>query len=212
MGKRGPQPKGEYGRNVVRTAVLSTRLQPDTRARLSQAARANGRSASQELEHRLRRTFVEDDKAIEWYGSDQTAAVVKLIGATIQSASARVSSKGRKYDWLAEQWLFDDVVSAIEHALLWFRPGGDGGRRRITLTSGTDRAEQLIEEIRSADPSIPITKASTRQHAMAMLQDKLGDLAKGSHPYDQWRAKKPKVKIISATEIAKKEMAKRKKK
>lgn len=83
MGVRGPQPKGEYGRKIVRTAVLSTRLQPDTRARLSQAARANGRSVSQELEHRLRRTFIDDDKAIEWYGSDQTEAVVKLIGATI---------------------------------------------------------------------------------------------------------------------------------
>jgi hypothetical protein len=108
--------------------------------------------------------------------------------------------------------LFDDAVSAIEHALLWFRPGGDSGRRRITLSSGTDRAEQLIEEIRSADPSIPITKGSKRQHAMAMLQDKLGDLAKGSHPYDEWRAKRPKVKIMSALEIAQREMAKRKKK
>ena len=83
MGKRGPHPKGEYGRKIRRTAVLSTRLQPDTRARLLQAAKANGRSLSQELEHRLRRTFIEDDKSIEWYGSEQTAAVVKLIGATI---------------------------------------------------------------------------------------------------------------------------------
>ena len=32
MGKRGPQPKGEYGGKIRRTAVLSTRLQPDTRS------------------------------------------------------------------------------------------------------------------------------------------------------------------------------------
>jgi hypothetical protein len=103
-------------------------------------------------------------------------------------------------------------MSAIEHTLLWFRPGGDSGRRRITLSSGTDRAEQLIDEIRSADPSIPITKGSTRQHAMAMLKDKLGDLAKGPHPYDECRAKTPKVQIMSAVEINQMEMAKRKKK
>ena len=66
MGKRGPEPKGEYGRRIGRTAVLSTRLQPDTRNRLSGAAKANRRSLSQELEHRLRRSFVEDDKVVDF--------------------------------------------------------------------------------------------------------------------------------------------------
>jgi len=186
MGKRGPHPKGEYGRNIRRTAVLSTRLQPDTRARLREAAKANGRSLSQELEHRLRRTFIEDDKSIEWFGSERTAAVVKLIGATIQSTAARVSKRGR-HDWLEEQWLFDDVMTAIRHMLLWFRPGGDSGMQQITLSSGTDRADQLINEIRSADPALPITKGSTRQHAMAMLKDKLGDLVRDRNPYDDLR-------------------------
>jgi hypothetical protein len=186
MGKRGPKPKGEYGRLGGRTAVLSTRLQRDTRARLVAAAKSNRRGLSQELEHRLRRTFIEDDKSIEWYGSEQTAAVVKLIGATIQSAAARVSKRG-KHDWLKEQWLFDDVMTAIRHVLVWFRPGGDSGIHQITLSSGTDRADQLINEIRSADPALPITKGSTRQHAMAMLKDKLGDLVRDRNPYDDLR-------------------------
>ncbi len=187
MGKRGPQPKGEYGRDGGRTAVLSTRLQPDTRARLVAAAKVNGRSLSQELEHRLRAAFVEDDKAVDWYGSGQTAAVVKLIGATIQSTSARVA----KHDWLKEQWLFDDVMSAIAHVLLWFRPGGDSGRRSIILSSGTNKADELMDEIRSADPSLPITKGSTRQHALSMLKDKLGDLVTARLPYDNSRKPAP---------------------
>jgi hypothetical protein len=190
MGKRGPQPKGEYGGKIGRTAVLSTRLQPDTRARLVAAKKASGRSLSQELEHRLRRTFFEDDKVVEFYGTEQTAAVVKLIGATIQSIAARTSNK-KKHEWLKEQWLFDDVMDAIAHVLLWFRPGGDSGRREITLSSGTHRSEQLINEIRSSDPSLPITKGSNRQHAMAMLKDKLGDLAQHQHPYDVWPKKEP---------------------
>jgi hypothetical protein len=193
MGKRGPQPKGEYGGKLKRTAVLSTRLQPDTRARLAQAAKASGRSVSQELEHRLRRTFSEDDKAVDFYGTEQTAAVVKLIGATIQSTAARISSQG-KHDWLKEQWLFDDVMAAIAHMLLWFRPGGDSGRHEKTLSSGTDRAAQLIDEIRSADPALPITKGSTRQHAMAMLKDKLGDLVSERNPYDDLRERTPSVR------------------
>jgi hypothetical protein len=194
MGKRGPQPKGEYGRKSARTAVLSTRLQPDTRGRLVAASEANGRSLSQELEHRLRRTFTEDDKAVEFYGSEQNAAVVKLIGVTIQSAAARTLSN-KKYEWLKEQWLFDDVMDAVKHVLLWFRPGGDSGRREITLSSATNQIDDLIDEIRSADPSLPITKGSTRQHAMAMLKDKLGELAYHPHPYDEWNKKEPPVRI-----------------
>src|SRR6516162_3242286 len=83
MGKRGPQPRGEYGGKIHRTAVLSTRLQPDTRTRLVAAKEASGRSLSQELEHRLRRTFIDDDKAIDFYGSESSAAILKLIGAVI---------------------------------------------------------------------------------------------------------------------------------
>jgi TraY domain len=115
--------------------VLSTRLQPDTRARLVAAKTASGRSLSQELEHRLRRTFIEEDKAVEFYGTEQNAAVVRLIGATIQSAAARISTKG-KHEWLKEQWLFDDVMDAIAHMLLWFRPGGDSATATVARAIG----------------------------------------------------------------------------
>ena len=71
------------------------------------------------------------------------------------------------------------VLTAIVHALLWFRPGGEAETAIPCLRS---TAEQLINEIRSSDPSFPITKGSTRQHAMAMLKDKLGDLVNADIP------------------------------
>ncbi len=191
MGKRGPQPKGEYGRSLGRTAVLSTRLQPDTRARLSAAAKANKRSLSQELEHRLRGSFIEEDKAVDFYGSPSNAAILKVIGAVIQSTCTSWSVKtGDSWvpdlkkdpeEWLREQWLFDGVLTAIVHALMWFRPCGE---RDDGLLFYHSTAERIIDEIRSADPSLPITKGSNRQHAMAMLKDKLGDLVSRRHPYD----------------------------
>jgi hypothetical protein len=190
MGKRGPQPKGEYGGKGDRTAVFSTRLRPETRNRLVAAAKTSGRSLSQELEHRLRWTFSEDDLGVKLYGTEQNAAVVNLIGATIQSVSTR-NSVGRKHEWLKEQWLFDDVMTAIRHVLLWFRPGGDSGLRQITFGSGTDRADQLINEIRSSDPSLLITKGSARQHTMARLKEKLGDLVTARKPYDDLRKPMP---------------------
>jgi hypothetical protein len=192
MGKRGPQPKGEYGRQGDRTAVLSTRLQPDTRSRLVAASHASGRSLSQELEHRLRRSFIEDDKAVEFYGSGQTAAIVKLIGAVIQSTNTTISPRSTKqYEWLKDQFVFDNVMMAIRHVLLWFRPGGDSGLQEITLGTATNTVDQLMSEIRSADPSLPVTAGSSRQHAMAMLKDKLGDLVTARNPYDDLRQPMP---------------------
>ncbi len=210
MGKRGPPPKGEYGGKVGRTAVLSTRLQPDTRKRLSEAAKANGRSLSQELEHRLRASFIQDDNVIDFFGSQSNAAIVKLLGAVIQSTGT--SWLVKKLDgwvpdprkdpgeWLRDSKLFDQVLTAIVHTLMWFKPSGGRDAQFLFYHS---TAERIIDEIRSSDPSVPLTKRSTRQHAMAMLKDKLGDLVHRRHPYDDWREKEPPVKIVAAPMQAK---------
>ncbi len=190
MGKRGPQPRGQYGGKNERTAVFSSRLQPETRRQLEAAAKASGRSLTQELEHRLRRTFSEEDVDLQLYGTRQNAAIVNLIGATIQSV-LRADSSGRKHDWLKEQWLFDDVMTAIQHVLLWFRPGGDSGLREIKLGSATARADKLMNEIRSADPALPIREGSARQHTMARLKEKLGPLITPRNPYDDFREPAP---------------------
>jgi hypothetical protein len=202
MGKRGPQPKGEYGGKIGRTAVLSTRLQPDTRALLSNAAKANRRSLSQELEHRLRHTFIQDDNVIDFYGNQSNAAILKLLGAVIQSTCTNwlkktpdgwVSDLNKDPgEWLRDPKLFDGVLTAIIHTLMWFKPGGNRDKQFLYYHSA---AERIINEIRSADPSLPITKRSTRQHAMAMLKDKLGHLGQRRHPYDDWLEKEPPVRI-----------------
>jgi hypothetical protein len=201
MGRRGPQPKGEYGGKIARTAVLSTRLQPDTRRRLVAATQTTGWSLSQELEHRLRRTFIEDDRAVDFYGSQSNAAILKLIGAVIQSTCTTWVVKTADGwipdlnkdpgEWLRDPKLFDQVLTAIVHALIWFKP--DGGRDEEFIFYHST-AEQIIDEIRAADPSLPITKRSTRQHAMATLKDKLGDLTRRRHPYDDWSGNAPPVR------------------
>ena len=202
MGKRGPQPKGEYGGKIARTAVLSTRLQPDTRARLSKAAKASGRSLSQELEHRLRGSFIEEDRVVDFYGCESNAAILKVIGTVIQSTctSWRVkTAEGWVPDvhkdpgeWLRDPKLFDQALTAIVHTLMWFKPSGGRDEQFLFYHS---TAERIVDEIRSADPSLPITKGSTRQHAMAKLKDKLGDLARQRPPYDEWLKKEPPARI-----------------
>jgi hypothetical protein len=150
------------------------------------------------LEHRLRQTFIEDDKAVEFYGSQSNAAILKLIGAVIQSTCTSWLVKTADGDndpgeWLRDPKLFDEVLTAIVHALMWFKPNGGRDEQFLFYHS---TAERIINEIRAADPSLPITKRSTRQHAMAMLKDKLGDLARHRHPYDDWRESEPPVRIV----------------
>jgi TraY domain len=203
MGKRGPLPKGEYGIKISRTAVLSTRLQPDTRARLSEAAKANRRSLSQELEHRLRASFTDEDNVVDFYGSQSNAAILKLLGAVIQStctswlvktADGWVPDVHRDPgEWLRDPKMFDGVLTAIVHALMWFKPNGERDEQFLHYHSAV---EHLIKEIRSSDPSLPIAKRSTRQHAMATLKDKLGDLVRHRFPYEDLREKVRPVRII----------------
>lgn len=199
MGKRGPQPKGEYGRTIGRTAVLSTRLQPDTRKRLSAAAEANRRSLSQELEHRLRRSFTEDDKVVDFFGSPANAAIVKLLGAVIQSTCTSWLRKDPEDgwvpdfkkdpgEWLRDPLLFDGVLTAVVHALMWFRPPGGRDDQRFFYSSVV---EQIISEIQSANPSLLMPRRSKRQHAMALLKDQLAGLASRRHPYDDFFKKEP---------------------
>jgi hypothetical protein len=51
---RGARPKGEY---AGKASWLSTRITGDLRAKLEGSAQKCGRSLSQEVEHRLRRSF-----------------------------------------------------------------------------------------------------------------------------------------------------------
>lgn len=53
----GRKPKGEI---AGKSALLSTRIRPDTRAMLKRAAKEAGRSVSQEAELRLIRSFASD--------------------------------------------------------------------------------------------------------------------------------------------------------
>jgi hypothetical protein len=198
MGKRGPQPKGEYGRDIRRTAVLSTRLQPDTRARLSEAAKASRRSVSQELEHRLCRSFKDEDRVIDSYGSQANAAIVHLLGAVIKSTCTDWLVKDANEwvrdlhkdpgEWLRDPKIFDDAFVAIVHALLWFKPAGSRFDQLFFYSSVTER---LIDEIRAADPSLPLEKGSRRQHALAKLKDQMGELMYHRHPYDDFFKREP---------------------
>jgi hypothetical protein len=178
MGKRGPEPKGEFD---GKSAVLSTRIRPDTKAALAEAAKASGRSLSQEIEFRLRRSFAEDEKIDLGFGDEQTFAVLRTAAMAVKTSrfTTEVASGGH---WLSDAWAFERVVATVFRVLWAFRPAGDAvppatfkarqfgassdGNQLSDLGEGESDAwayavtnidnwlpEQLLEAIAKSDPA-----------------------------------------------------------
>jgi uncharacterized protein (DUF1778 family) len=107
-----------------RTGVLSTRITPALRDALKSAAMANGRSLSEEVEHRLRRHVARDH-----YGVCRHAAAVK--GMTLLTADETAS-------------LFALLVALDEVSGIWPR------LEAALLDVGIDDPEAAIEALRAA--------------------------------------------------------------
>ena len=85
-------------------ASMGFRPTPETRERLEKAAKANGRSMSQEIESRLERSFASDDAHMESFGGELNYKVAKAMFA---GADALSSIKGQP--WLSDATTFDEV-------------------------------------------------------------------------------------------------------
>jgi hypothetical protein len=114
-----------------RTGVLSTRITPALRDALKSAAMANGRSLSEEVEHRLRRHVARDH-----YGVCRHAVAVK--GMTLLTADETAS-------------LFALLVALDEVSGIWPR------LEAALLDVGIDDPEAAIEALRAALEAPPTT-------------------------------------------------------
>lgn len=187
-GKRrtGPAPKGAY---AGKSMVLSTRITPETRAALVGAKTKSGRSLSQEIEHRLRRSFDRDERWIEIFGSRQNYAVLRLIAAAMDTVNPTRSGSS----WRDDPFAFDQMIIAVNAVLAALRPPGDPSAERVAEAAGsggpTDpytrakqsylplqgalRAEDLLQRIKETDPALPIPR---RADPVPFIRDDLGAL------------------------------------
>lgn len=206
MGKRGPAPKGQYEN---KTSVLSTRITSELREALEASARQSGRSLSQEIEHRLRRSFKEDRKLVDRFGGRQMYAVFQTAALV---AELRL---GHGNDvWLRDPHFFDQTLKAIVAVLEQFRPPPDAksirvqgsvpksgsGRllpkpdpaiskswdkaiRVVESTAGLRRAREVVETVARSDGSLPVGACEEDAKKLApYLRDDLGDLAERLDP------------------------------
>jgi hypothetical protein len=160
MGRRGPQPKGEY---AGQSAVFSTRIRPELKAALESAAEDSGRSLSQEVAHRLRRTFVEDERMADAFGSRRNYLVVRMIGLAMQAS--KIYGDDQAADWLDDPASFDAAVTMANVILKALRPSGKPTMRvprKILASTYGSTAAILLKDVQGADPSEPLNRS--RQH------------------------------------------------
>ncbi|WP_149312282.1 hypothetical protein [Methylobacterium sp. P1-11] len=176
MGKRGPAPKGEY---ASQNSVLSVRITSDLRSRLDEEVVKNGKGLSREVEHRLRRSFYDDDKINDYFGSRRDYAILKLIHSSIEAVT---NLEDPNADWTKDPYLFNQAVQAVSTVLEMIRPKGEvpsavkgldhGGNKQGRL-----RAALLLREIKEAPLGFRTNPASDEERLIGRLKDDLGDLA-----------------------------------
>jgi hypothetical protein len=175
MGKRGPAPKGDFQQSVM----LTCRVQPDTLARLNRAAGL--RSRSQEVERRLRDSFIEEDKR----GDPETVAFLEYLNAVIQTIGRIKKPEAR---WFNDLYLFEQTRQALIDGIELFRPEGapltnEEIRDAGGSAQGRVAARETIREMQIADPALSLTRGSKRQHVLGRLRYQLGPIAERLRPW-----------------------------
>lgn len=174
MGKRGPAPKGEYS---SQTAVLSTRITPELRARLEAEVKKSRKTLSREIEHRLRRSFIEDDKISEAFGSRQNYALMRMISMLIETIHFPAYSVK---DWREDPDQYDQVIKKINGVFEALRPPGKARElteyeKTIADASYSQAPLVLISNLQSVDAAIPLS-APRRLQIASLLKGDLGEM------------------------------------
>jgi hypothetical protein len=110
----GRKPQGEY---KGKTATLTTRIAPDTRTALEKAAKETGRSLSQEIENRLRRSIASD------YGSGEEKHNRAFGRLTVELAGMVEAVTGER--WRTDPFAHRALRAALNIILDRLAPTGE---------------------------------------------------------------------------------------
>jgi hypothetical protein len=167
---RGRKPRGAYKQ---KSTVFSTRLRAETKAKLEGAAKAHGHSLSQEVEHRLIRSFDEEERITERFGGRKNYAVLRLISALMETVyDLNLSGK----TWLDDPVLFDRFVMMVNTVLAELKPPpavqetSEFEMALGRMKSGQDAALALLA-VRDAAPDLPLDIANPAPFIRADLGD-----------------------------------------
>jgi hypothetical protein len=174
MGK-GPRPKGEY---AGKSSVFSTRIRPDLRKSLERAAKASGRSLSQEVEHRLRRSFVEDDKIADAFGDRRTYRLMRLMSDAIHLSRQDQNDE----NWLDDPFRFRVALAAMRRVIEAVEPHTpslgeveDAEFETMTDALGEATAGALWFGVNQAKDTIELGSGSLADRINSVARSDLGE-------------------------------------
>jgi hypothetical protein len=177
MGKRGPKPKTDY---AGESRVHSIRIRSDLHSLLRAAAAARGKTLSDEIQNRVRRTFIDDEKISEAFGSRQNFWILRVVASAIGRA---YNPNQPEADWLKDSFLFDQAIKTIVAVLNAIRPPGpieepsDRLNAALANVMPKSAAAGLWKGVQDADPSMPLNEGTRQRHLAALFKAELGEIA-----------------------------------
>jgi hypothetical protein len=123
----GRKPKGEF---TGKSATITTRIQPGHREALEDAARASGRSLSQELEFRLRASLQKPTGAQR--RNQAIAYVIARVAEAIEKETGRT--------WLEDPFTGKTLLCAIQHFAMHFAARATDGSVEAEVPPGVKEA------------------------------------------------------------------------
>jgi hypothetical protein len=123
--RRGPKPQGPF---EYKRRMLTTRITDDIRTKLDAAARAAGRSLSQEVEMRLESSFQAAGQlreALELSLGPQVAALVLMMGLAMRDTARWPGRPFSPVKLLSEPFLFARAAEAAAKVIDCVKPDGD---------------------------------------------------------------------------------------
>src|SRR5262245_61704000 len=103
-----------------KTRQKSLRLSDALLSKIEAAAKADGRSLSDEITRRLERSFIgEEVRAVETFGCHETYALALLIARALRELRDQTGQWGHR-----DRFTFDHAVAAIQEIMNYSRPRG----------------------------------------------------------------------------------------
>src|SRR6266851_2066207 len=170
MGKRGPAAKGEFG---DKSAVLSTRISAELRAALEKSVAQSGLTLSREIEHRLRRTFSDDEKISEGFGTRRNRAFMHIAAMLTQTLHRKDQPAA---EWLDDPWLFEQYVIKLNALLEAFRPPGVASPPANVFGTPILDNEEVHRHVARASVALLVSAVQNADASLSLVPEKRGKL------------------------------------
>jgi len=181
--KKKSQPK-RAKRYASGSKPMTFRITPGTKKILTETARANGRTPSSECEIQLQR-------ALSDWGNSHTNAIMTVVGQAIDRLTGirdftdeNLKSPPPAVKWWNDPYLYAQVEHVTIAALQMFRPRMATPKiSKKDIVKGDFVLGSLINEIQTADDSVPFEKQKPHQRSLNRLRKDLGLLADRPAPF-----------------------------